>query len=352
MPFLMNAWYCAAWDDEFEEEPHFARKLLGRQVLLFKKEDGTFGAMGNACPHRFAPLHKGPRKGDTFVCPYHGLEFGPDGACTHNPNEGGKIPRAAKVPSYPIVARDNALWIWMGDAEKADPELIPDFSMIKAREGWDVVRGHHITEAHYELVMDNLMDRTHVQFLHPLLKLIGEQPENFQRIQSVEQVGNMIWDYHGEVNCTKYPLLDALWPDAPEILENYFDVRWEAPANMLLNAGTVEVGTNREVGVHLPMSNLLTPADETSTHYFWSQARDKNINREDMDEMIKAGVAHTFKNEDGEMVADCMEQMGTSDLMRLNPVMLPGDASSIRARRILGSMIAAEQAELAEAATA
>ncbi|WP_137134834.1 aromatic ring-hydroxylating dioxygenase subunit alpha [Rhizobium sp. FKY42] len=345
MAFLMNAWYCAAWTEELETEDRFARKLLGKSVLIFKKQDGTYGAIGNACPHRFAPLNKGPREGDTFICPYHGLEFDTNGRCTRNPNEGGTIPRAARVPSYPLVERDSALWIWMGDPKKADLDLIPDFSMIRAREGWNVVRGHHVTKANYELVMDNLMDRTHVQFLHPLLKLMGEQPENFQRIQSVEQIGNMIWDYHGEVNCTKYPLLDALWPEAPDIVENYFDVRWEAPSNMLLNAGTVEVGTNREVGVHLPMSNLLTPADEFSTHYFWSQARDKNIGREEMDEMIKAGVAHTFQNEDGEMVADCMEMMGTNDLMRLNPVMLPGDAAAVRARRILSSMIAAEQAE-------
>lgn len=359
MAFLKNAWYCAAWAEEFEEEDlsrdhqdRIARKILGKSVLLFRKEDGEVAAIGNACPHRFAPLDKGIRKGDVFACPYHGLEFNADGDCVHNPNEGGVIPKACKVPSYPIVERWAAIWIWMGDPAKADPDRIPDFSMQMEKEGWAVVRGHHETSAPYELVVDNLLDRTHVDFLHPLLQKLKDLPDNFERIQSVEQIGDMVWDYHCEINAPHYPLLAALWPDAPELTESYFDVRWEAPCNMLLNSGTVEVGTNRKVGAHMPMANLITPADEQSTHYFWSMARDQNIVRAEMNEMIKAGVAHTFANEDGEMVAACRELMGTDDLMKLNPVMLPGDAGAIRARRILRSMIAAEQAEEAAAADA
>ncbi|MFK7831167.1 MAG: Rieske 2Fe-2S domain-containing protein [Congregibacter sp.] len=349
MAFLKNVWYCAGWAEELNDGQHVGRRLLGDNILLFRREsDGKAAAMGNVCPHRFASLSLGPRTGDVFACPYHGLQFNADGECVKNPNKGGQIPKACNVPVYPLEEKWQALWIWMGDPAKADPDLIPDFSMQVEREGWSVVRGHHVTNAHYELVVDNLMDRTHVQFMHPLLQHQGELPDNFETVQSMEQQGDLIWDYHAELNQPPYPLLAALWPDAPkEGIESYFDVRWEAPGNMLLNSGTVIMGTNRQEGAHQPMANLITPVDENSTHYFWSQARDKNINNPEIDEKIKMGVGHTFQNEDGLIVADCAANMGSQDLLAHSPVLLASDVSAIRARRILKRLIDEELAELA-----
>jgi vanillate O-demethylase monooxygenase subunit len=250
-----------------------------------------------------------------------------------------------------MVERWHALWIWMGDPEKADPDLIPDFSTQIKRDGWARVWGHHITDANYELVVDNLMDRTHVQFMHPLLFIGHDLPDNFERVQSVEVENDVIWDYHCEINTPHYPLLKALWPEAPdEGLESYFDVRWEAPGNMLLDSGTVVIGTDRKEGAHQPMANLITPQDENSTHYFWSQARSKNVDNPEVDEKVKMGVTNTFRNEDGKIVADAaanMAAMGSSDLMELKPVLLVTDSSAIRARRILAAKIKAEQEEMA-----
>ena len=347
MAFLRNTWYCAGWAYELEETGHFARKLLGESVLVMRKQDGSVAAVGNVCPHRFAPLHKGIREGDSFACPYHGLVFNSEGKCTHNPNKGGVIPEAAKVPSYPLVERWGALWIWMGDPERANPETIPDFSMASEQEGWAVVRGFHLTHGHYELVVDNLMDRTHVQFLHPLLRFTEERPENFETVQSMGQTGNMIWDYMEELNSPRFPILKMTWPDLPDDIDimNYFDVRWEPPGNMLLHAGTVQMNTDRKVGAHSNGANLITPADENNTYYFWSQARDRDIDNPEIDAGIKKGVGDTFKNEDGQMVADCAELMSTNDLMELDPVLLPSDAAAMRARRIMAKLIAEEQAE-------
>lgn len=350
MAFLKNAWYCAGWGHEIGEDDLIGRKLLGESVLLYRKQDGTAVAIGNACPHRFAPLSEGKKVGDDVACPYHGLAFNSDGQCTLNPFS-EVIPEAAKVASYKLVERWQALWIWMGDQEKADPDLIPDFSMCVPREGWAWVSGHHETQADYRLVVDNLLDRSHVQFMHPLLIHGGAAVPGYEDVQSFEQISDtMIWDYHYELNCPKYKLLAAMWPDAPELTENYFDVRWEVPGNMLLDAGTVEMGTDRKVGTHNPTANLITPADENHTHYFWSMARDKMIDNPEIDEKIKMGVGHTFKNEDGAMVAACQELMDGKDLMDLNPVFLPGDTASIRARRIMDERIAAEATESAEVA--
>jgi len=342
MAFLKNAWYCAGWDQELGAENLIGRKLVGEPVLLYRKMDGTPVAINNRCPHRFAPLHLGTRNGDAVACPYHGLEFGPSGECTRNPHGDCKIPKAAQVPAYPLVERWKALWIWMGDPKKADPALIPDFSMTMPGEGVSVIYGHHEVKANYQLVADNLLDRSHVKIMHPLL-IPTHEPADAETHQSVEQVGDTVWDFHSQVNHLRYPMLGALWPDAPERIENHFDVRWDAPCNMLLRSGTYQVGTNKKVGVNLPMANLVTPADDHHTHYFWNQSRDRNINSPEMDAKIHHGVTSTFKNEDGAMVTACAELMnGETDLMKLKPVLLPSDAAALRVRRILAARIEAE----------
>jgi phenylpropionate dioxygenase-like ring-hydroxylating dioxygenase large terminal subunit len=72
MPFMRNAWYCAAWDHEVTRAPR-ARRIPDTPVLLFRKQDGEAVAIGDRCPHRFAPLSAGVVRGDQIQCPYHGL---------------------------------------------------------------------------------------------------------------------------------------------------------------------------------------------------------------------------------------------------------------------------------------
>jgi len=311
--------------------------------MLYRKLDGGVVAVDNTCPHRFAPLNQGKRVGDNVQCPYHGLEFAPSGECAKNPHGDGSIPKACKIASYPLVERWAALWIWMGDSELANPEVIPDFSTTVPREGWTTVYGSHVVKAGYQLVVDNLLDRSHVQFLHPLL-IQENKPDNYADIHSTKVEGDTVLDFHSQHNCPIVPFLQMVWPEAPELTEHFFDLRWEAPGNMLLNSGMTEMGSARKVGFHVPMATLVTPADENSTNYFWKQCRNMRTDNVELDKQIHAGVSKTFASEDAKIIEDSLPLMGgSSDLMSLNPVLLNIDEASIRCRRIMASKIAAEQ---------
>ena len=100
-------------------------------------------------------------------CPYHGLRFDGAGACVFNPHESGVVPRAS-VPVYPLAERHALLWIWMGEADRADEALIPDFAWL-ADGNWEPVRGTARAEGHYELYSDNILDLAHANFVHPAL---------------------------------------------------------------------------------------------------------------------------------------------------------------------------------------
>jgi vanillate O-demethylase monooxygenase subunit len=150
MAYLRNTWYVAAWDEEVKPNALFSRRLLGEALVFFREQSGQVRALADRCAHRFAPLSKGTLCKDVVRCPYHGLEFDGEGQCTRNPHGNGAIPKAAQVRAYPVVEKYSVIWIWMGDAEKADEALIPDFSCMDPQRFYVAKRYLH-ARANYVL---------------------------------------------------------------------------------------------------------------------------------------------------------------------------------------------------------
>lgn len=61
---------------------------LDGKPVLWAKVEGKVYALGNKCPHRGFPLHKGKLDGYTLTCAYHGGQFDiRTGACIEHPTE-------------------------------------------------------------------------------------------------------------------------------------------------------------------------------------------------------------------------------------------------------------------------
>lgn len=162
---IRNAWYVAAWSTEVDDAlRRFV--ILGDPVLLFRRSDGAVAALQDRCPHRLLPLSMGKRIGDTVQCGYHGLTFGADGKCVRVPGQ-DKIPPSAYVDAYSVVERHGIIWIWMGDAHRADPAKIFDMAQF-TDPAWHMHHGDalHI-QSNYLNVAENLVDPAHVSFVHP-----------------------------------------------------------------------------------------------------------------------------------------------------------------------------------------
>ena len=84
--YLKNSWYVASWSNELADAL-ISRTICDVPILLYRKQNGAPVAMGNLCPHRFAPLHMGKQIGDTVQCGYHGMVFGESGKCVLNPHQ-------------------------------------------------------------------------------------------------------------------------------------------------------------------------------------------------------------------------------------------------------------------------
>ena len=162
--WIRNAWYVAAWTHEIEPGRIHARTIVDQPLVIYRTSDGGMVALEDRCPHRFAPLSMGRLEGDSLRCMYHGLKFAPDGKCVEIPGQ-KLIPQSACVRRYPLQVVGSWVWIWMGDADKADPATIPP-SLALDDPAYRLQAGQLDYDADYLLIDDNLLDLSHLSFTH------------------------------------------------------------------------------------------------------------------------------------------------------------------------------------------
>jgi phenylpropionate dioxygenase-like ring-hydroxylating dioxygenase large terminal subunit len=161
--YLRNCWYVAGFSDEFGRDM-VARTYLEQAVVIYRTVDGAPVALEDRCAHRRLPLSLGRLVGDELECGYHGLVYNQAGRCVRIPGQPA-APQGAQIHTYPVFDRHNYLWIWLGDAECADPALIPHYHAIDAANGRTSRIKLHL-DCNYLLTVDNLLDLSHLAYVH------------------------------------------------------------------------------------------------------------------------------------------------------------------------------------------
>lgn len=331
--FLTNCWYAVEWSETLGSQP-LERMICGEKLVLFRRADGSIAALAGICPHRFASLARGKvLESGNLQCPYHGLQFDSSGRCVHNPH--GALPPSVRLKSYVAVERFGLVWLWWGDSERLDPLLIPDFEVL-ADPGYRTIRGSIVAQANYELVADNLMDLSHVGFLHSG----GLGGDAIQRGKhEVFQSGTTIESNRWCPDALAPPVWNALFNNYNKNVDHWLDMRWDAPASMLLDVGVAPAGSERKGGIRQWGAHILTPQDEHSTLYLWSSARDFALDSAETDQQIRAAAEYAFGHEDKPMIEDVQRNMAGRSLDEMKPLLLPFDKGAMLARRVLSTLI-------------
>jgi len=339
MTFLRNAWYAAGWASDLGDEP-VARTILEEPVVLFRTaEDGKVHALRDACPHRFAPLSMGKLMPDRIKCPYHGLEFAGSGKCVHNPHGKGAIPGSLSVPAFPVAERYGMLWVWMGAADKADESALPDIPRLED-DDFSWIHGVLEVDGNYQLVLDNLLDLTHVEFLHPMLASEGNSQRTTFRF---EQEGDVVRAYYDVVDEPITGLFQILWESDAQTAGLHAYMHWHAPANLYLDTGMFS--DEADGGPKIPTVHFLAPESEGRTRYYWAAGRNRQHGNEQVSGMLHFATQNAFENEDEPMIRAVRSRMQSNNLFAHKPALLPMDEAAVRARRVIDKRIAAERAE-------
>jgi vanillate O-demethylase monooxygenase subunit len=336
--WLRKCWYMAGWGDEVGAAG-LSRRICDRPVYLYRLEDGGIAAIEDRCPHRFAPLSRGTREGDNLVCGYHGLTFSPEGKCVRNPFA-ERIPAGSDVRTWAAMERDGIVWLWGGAREEADPALIPDFAFVPDTPHSRTIRGYTAMRANYEYGTDNLLDLSHIEFVHK--GTFAGQGVIFAGEHSVRVEGGTLhsdW-FMGDIP----PPSVAYGRYPPETrTDHWLEMRWNAPASMRLLIGVTPHSAPRGEGFELPQAHILTPASEHETHYFWASTRFHDLASPQVDEMLSKMFAAAFDEEDKPMIEAAYDNVRGKDFWAEKPLSLGIDQGGTRARRMLETMIRTER---------
>lgn len=338
MPFLQNVWYLSGWAHELADDALLARTIANVPLVFYRTEAGELAALFDRCPHRFAPLSIGRKQGNAIACGYHGLTFDASGACVHNPH--GPVSRALCVQSYRCIERHEAIWVWLGDQSLADPALIPDMAFIDAAPKHAKSQGHIYAAANYLLGVDNIMDLSHVDFLHPTTLGGGALTRSKGKVSQDARTVTIDWEIQNDV-APPAMAMNFADPTAPSDVWTY--VTWHPPGVLLLRAGAAPSHGPRSAGVDTMNVHCMTPETETTTHYFFGNTRNFKTDDATFNAMITEKLAvGVFQGEDKPMFEAQQRRIGTQDFFAMKPILLNIDAGSVAVRRKIEQMLAAE----------
>jgi vanillate O-demethylase monooxygenase subunit len=329
--FLRNGWYVAAFSDEIGRAP-LSRVLLGEPIVFYRREDGIPVALEDRCCHRRAPLSKGKVIGDCLQCGYHGFTFDASGACVAIPGQ-DNIPARIGVRSYSLVERYGFAWIWMGDAAKADPSLIPDFKE-NVTPGWWPTRVLLPIKGHYQLVVENLLDLSHVAFVHG--ETIGSDDTTatleFDRGDGYVRLVRKAPD----IATPHFYLLNGLGPCSDQVKTITFIPPCFVSILVTTTERVPDKGAPRSVNILI--HHACVPETERSTHYFIVSARDFEAGA-GAEEKSRQTLMKVF-DEDRDIIEaqeSCIELDPASPYVSTNL-----DWGSVQMRRMMTQLVAAE----------
>ncbi len=297
--FIRNCWYVIAWDHEVLPEALFSRTVLGEPILLYRTANGSVAALQDRCCHRAAPLSRGRKEGDSVRCGYHGLKFDARGVCTEAPGMDAP-PAKACVRSYPCTTRNKWIFVWMGDAERADPALLPD-NFSNDHPEWHYQPGYFHYETPQALICDNLLDFSHLSYVHE--KTLGGSQAIAQARPEIESIPRGI-KVSRRVPNVPPPAYYQRMKTFQGMVDRWFIYDFVLPGTLLMHSGgrpVEDAPDDLSRAIRLHSCQTVTPETATTTHYFFQQSHHGTSANPEVVQIIYNALIAAF-NEDRDMI--------------------------------------------------
>ena len=353
---IKDRWYVATHADALIVGGVLARTICGDDIVFCRRRDGSVFALEDRCAHRAVPLSLGEMDGDVIRCGYHGACFDGSGKCVAVPGQ-SELPPAGAVRSYPVHERYGFIWVWPGDV--ANPPLeprLPGF-LAKCAPPFETRNGEMISfKADYRLIVDNLLDLTHGQYVHR--KTFGLKDLSVARSIEQEKRPETANDFKvdfrddgidfrihlnntdiGRGFVAAYDMKHGLDPtDRP--MDMHMDVSWAAPHLFSFDLVVKRPEDARDIGVGTVATHLLTPENETTTHYFFRSSVYQTGGKAGVADYAYDFLARAFL-EDKRILEAQQRRIGARDLIDTPIAHFQGDMIVDEGRRILRRLEAA-----------
>ena len=235
--------------------------------------------------------------------------------------------------AFPLCERGKLVWVWMGQPELSDPRHIPHQDFMDDRAWASSTERLHL-KASYVRLHENLLDLTHLSFLHANSFGTPDYASAPFEIQLDESVGR--FTLLRTVMPTRLP---PIWAkptglegvDAARIVESTF----HSPA--------LHVVAVRFYACHTPESeqpfrairtaHIVTPESATSTHYFIQHARNFALDDDAITQFMHEQLHRAFQEDiDG---LEAIESLLSRYAERQPEISFHADRASLAMRRYL-----------------
>ena len=169
-----NGWFQVAYSHELPAKAVKPLHYFGKDLVLFRAEDGIPHVFDAHCPHLGAHLGYGGKvQGETIQCPFHGWCFNGDGKCVDIPYA-SKIPPKAQIRTWFVREINGLILVYYHDRGEPPTWEMPELLECNSMEWVPFYR-----------YVERSKQKTHIQEL-------GEQVVDFPHIPLVHDPNNAL----------------------------------------------------------------------------------------------------------------------------------------------------------------
>lgn len=160
--------------------------------------------------------------------------------------------------AHPVIERYGHLWVWYGERSNADPTLVPDVPFLPAHRAQpSYARGVNFFHCTYELVLENILDLTHIDFVHGTMAGAAEHAEeDTVRFESTSETITMI-------RTVKKRLTSRYQREVLGVTEKYQDQT--AFTHVFIRSGVCFLHSHYSAAPSIPLMQSNTPESRTLT---------------------------------------------------------------------------------------
>lgn len=293
-PLIYNEWYVAGFKEEIGRNL-LARTFLNKRVVMYRTLEGQPVALEDRCAHRSFPLSKSHLEGNEIICGYHGFKYNNVGNLVDIPSQ-KKCPHGIGIQTYKLVDKGQLVWIWLGNQILADEEKIPDLYWMDS-DDWAATTGYFFHPGNYVSMHENLMDLTHLTFLHA--DTIGTpdyasapykmdlKEGHYKLIREVVPTTlSPVWGettgLAGKNTAARIATSEFLSPGLHQVSVSFYD-------------SAVDESIRQTFKIHT--AHILTPETNNTMHYFIVHGRDFALDDQEIEEYMHEQLFAAFQED-------------------------------------------------------